>query len=68
MMNNSRIKYHLRNKEVLENEANHKNILIVRLAIIEDIISGLRRDKIQLRKELDQIIISDKKDISQLTS
>ena len=41
---------------------------MVRLAVIEDIISGLRKDKIQLRRELDQIMVSDIKDISPPTS
>ncbi len=52
-MNNNRIKYHLRNKEVLENETNYRNILVIRLAVIEDIISSLRRDKVLLRKRLE---------------
>lgn len=52
-INNIRIGYHMRNKEVLENDANYRNILIIRLAVLEDVISGLRRDKLLLRKRLE---------------
>ncbi|MDD4178536.1 MAG: hypothetical protein PHH14_00590 [Candidatus Margulisbacteria bacterium] len=52
-MNNSRIGYHQINKEILENEANYRNILVIRLAVIEDFISNLRRDKLLLQKRLE---------------
>jgi len=67
-MKRRRVKYHMTNERILGDETNYKNILMIRLAVIEDIISGLRRDKIYLRKELDQIMISSKKDISLPTS
>lgn len=52
-MNNNRIEYHQRNNAVLEKDGNYRNILIIRLAVIEDMISGLRRDKLLLRKSLE---------------
>ncbi|MCX5751371.1 MAG: hypothetical protein NT099_06870 [Candidatus Saganbacteria bacterium] len=52
--NNTRIGYHLRNKAVLEDEANYKNTLVIRLAVIDGIITELRREKIKLRNELEK--------------
>jgi len=52
-MNHIRIGYHLSNKAILEDESNYRNILVIRLAVIEDMISGLRRNKLLLRKRLE---------------
>jgi hypothetical protein len=53
-MNDARIKYHLKMKALVEDGNNLKNILMTKLAVIEDIISGLRRDKGLIRKKLEK--------------
>lgn len=53
-INSIRIRYHQRNKTVLEDKANYRNILVIRLAVIEDNISGLRRNKLLIRKRLEE--------------
>lgn len=45
-----RVKYHMTNEEILGDEGNREMALRIRLAVIEDIISSLRREKNKLTK------------------
>jgi len=55
LMNISRIKYHLGTKDILSDDKDAADIIRMRLAVIEDIISGLRKDKVKLRRELENV-------------
>lgn len=51
-MKRRRVKYHLTNTDILKNEMNYEAVVRIRLAVIDDIIATLRREKIELRREL----------------
>ena len=50
-MKRRRVKYHLTNTDILKNEMNYEAIVRIRLAVIDDVIATLRREKVQLKKE-----------------
>ena len=47
-----RVNYHMTNEEILADENNRSIALRIRLAVIEDVISILRREKSKIRKAL----------------
>ena len=63
LMNVNRIKYHLGNKDALSDDKNTDDIYRIKLAVIEDIISGLRKQKVGLKKELEMSVCMRMKDV-----
>ena len=52
MINIKRIKYHLGNKDILNDKRNYRSILLLKLAVVEEMISELRAKKSKLRNDL----------------
>ena len=63
LTNINRIKYHLGNKDILSDDKDAADIIRTRLAVIEDIISGLRKQKVGLKKELEMSVCMRMKDV-----